>query len=215
MPFAKTYRRKNLPSYRKKVLSNKALTGKVRSLTKNVGQRITDPITASDAFSSVTLTNGTADMNYLDTVGNYMSVPIDNSVYHYMDLWFKLTSTAGSLVRIICGLDMLGSATGVPADILQEPTQVASGYDADNAASEKEFAHSNRKSAFEHAIIKDLSVSLVANEPRLFRVRVPLRGRKAITKAGEARRPWVLCLANSADAIVSVAGHLVYTRDQN
>lgn len=198
-----------------KVFSNKKLTSKVKSILKKDGKRQAADIPASETgLSNSTITNGTSSFNYLSSsVFSSTSQAIENRM-HYMDLYFKIVSsgTAGAVGRIIIGLDMSGSAASAASNILQDATQVASGYNATDCASSSEFRHVNRDIEFQHMVLKDISLNLVTNEPKLIKVRVPLHNRVERYDGVKWNfRPWTLLLSNIANLTVTCAGSMVHT----
>ncbi len=188
-----------------KVLSNKQLTRQVRSLSGKEGSRVT---LSALLYSAVTLTAGTPDINYFDDAALFA---VDSpKIQHYYDCHIKMVTTtaAGASVRILYGFDEAHSGTNLTAaQILNTTTDSASGYLTSTVANYKEGRHKNRINDYRCLIVKDMIIGLVANEPKVFNVRLPLYGRKteAVTGANVADfLPFMLALADESNVVFSV-----------
>ncbi len=99
-------------SGKKSVLSNKALTRRVRALTGTEGERTTG---FQNLYNAVTLGVNSSDINYLAGMNS-----LTNSLIHRMRVWVNITAVANSTTRIIVFEDTQLSATDlVSANILQ------------------------------------------------------------------------------------------------
>lgn len=78
---------------KKKVLSNKALTRRVRALTGNEGQRT---VTVGAIYSAVTLTAGTADINYVTGINS-----MTDNLLHRCKFYIHVVAPADSTLRIV------------------------------------------------------------------------------------------------------------------
>ncbi len=81
------------PLRKKKVLSNKALTRRVRALSGQEGQRTS---TVGAIFSAVTLTAGTADINYITGING-----LTDDLLHRCKFYIHAVALADSTLRII------------------------------------------------------------------------------------------------------------------
>lgn len=197
----------------KKVLSNKALTQRVRRLDRKEGQRNLYPVTLSETgFDNVTLTAATADLNY---VSNTIMVPSNSSNdyrIHYVEYWVRLLASAQATVRLLFGYDTAGTAAGTVAEILSDVDSTCSGYKDGSCISVRENNHPNKDDENRFIIQRDVAMPLIANEPRLLKVRIPFKGRKAAYN-GENNTfyPFILALSNASNATITVQGHLIAT----
>lgn len=190
---------------KKPVLSNRQLTRKVRTLDNQQGQRT---YTGSAMASAVTLTAGTAR---IDTAAG-----LADSTVHYIDYVIKAVATAGATLRLIFFMDELYAGTAaVVGDILAAPTDSASHYSTnDTILPLKEARHKNREFDARVVVYEDRTIPLIANEPRFFKVRQRMNGRKFRNNDGNINpRFGVMALADEANVTYSINRMLYYTVD--
>ncbi len=197
---------------RPKVLSNKQLSKRVRGLSGNEGSRL---VSSGLLYSAVTLTAGTPDINYfIDATLFNAGTP---NIQHYYDCHIKLltTNAAGATVRILYGFDEKHDGTNLTAaELLDTTTDSVSGYLTGDVANFKEARHKNKREAFRGMIVKDMVVGLVANEPKIFNVRLPLFGRRTNIASGANLvefLPFMLALADEGNVTFSVGVEYVHT----
>jgi len=199
-------------SYTKKkhVLSNKQLTRQLRSIKGTNGQRFKNP-NPSLLYSNVTLAAGTADLNYFvdsSTVSN-----VAQKTLHYINAYVKLlcTSASGATIRLIYGFDEEGRADGSASEILDTATDSSSCY-ASECAAIAETRHKNRQKKYRHAVVRDMMIPLIANEPKMLRLRLPLYNRIQRYDGTEwSFRPWMLALSDEASSTISVGFETIAT----
>lgn len=205
---------------KKRVLSNKQLTRQVRTLRGTEGSLKRIGGALLPLYSAVTLADGVADLNYFSTQG-YFQTDVEHQHLYY-DVYIKLltTATAGATLRLIYGFDMdADPSTGNANRILAVPSNSASNlYQRENgtpgAAYIAAAKHKNAEQYQRYHLIKDLLIPLIANEPKCFRMRLPLYGRK--TKAGSTTfEPFMLLLSDEAasTATVTVNHHFIDLSD--
>lgn len=191
---------------RKPVLSNRQLTRQVRSIKGTQGQR--DKAGAVTA-SGVTLTAGTA------RIDNYGSIA--DSLVHYVDFRIKLlcSTAGGATCRLIFFADEQYDGTGVViADILNAPTDSVSPYLDDKCLPIKEARHKNRKFDARVVVYDDRTISLNNGEPKFFKVRMKLNGRRFREKDGTVLpRLGVMALADESNCTYSLSYDRYYTTD--
>lgn len=190
---------------KKKVLSNRQLTKRVRSLTGQEGNRI---MSSALLYSAVALVAGTPDINYFDDFGLY-AVGSD-IIQHYFDCHIKLlcTTAGGCTVRLLYGFDEDYDGTNLTgAEILNTATDSASGYLTGAVANYKEAKHKNARVNYRTRIVWDKLIPLIQNEPKSFNVRLPMYNRKTKVATGANIAefyPFMLALSDEADSTISV-----------
>ncbi len=106
---------------KKKVLSNKALTRRVRALTGKEGIKLT---TGQNLFDNETLAANTAEIAYMTTLNS-----LDNHLIHTVRFFVTWQNITNSTNRIIVFEDTRPSqGNAVAADILVDATEVLSRY---------------------------------------------------------------------------------------
>jgi len=109
------------PMRKKKVLSNKALTRRVRALS---GQEGTRSSTVGVLYDNVTLTAATADINYVTGFNG-----LTNDVIHRIRFFINVVAAEDSTLRIILFEDSEPDVTeAVVANLFQVTADTWSGY---------------------------------------------------------------------------------------
>lgn len=202
-------RRLIIQNPKKKVLSNKQLTRKVRKLSGMEGER---EHFADHLYAAVLLTAGTADINYFkDTSPIALFESSVTRIQHYYDCHIKLLCSAagGATVRLLYGFDEDWDGTNlVVAEILDTTSDSVSGLLTADVVNFKESKHKNRAENYRCVIVKDMIIALEQNVPKAFNVRLPLFNRKS-RKSGGANitefTPFMLALADENDVTFSMA----------
>jgi len=201
MPPGKYYSTTKTVQGKKKVLSNKALTQKVRSLTNTSGERLHN---AHVFYDAVTLAAATPQLLYFDEAGESLFVTAGEARHHYYTAHIQLScSTAGgSVVRLIYGWDNQPAYDDgddiVTDDVLEQPTRPASNYNDQKALPLKEANNKNSAENPRAVIVKDLLIPLIANEKKAFHIKLPLYNKKSngATGARSKFRPFFVALAD-------------------
>ncbi len=196
---------------KKKVLSNKALTKRVRSLSKIEGARIHG---SALLYSAVTLTAGTADINYFNDVSGLFN-DISTNINHYFDVHIKLLAAAQSTVRILYCYDEHWDGTNlISTEILDTATNSVSPYLSGLVNSYKESKNKNRDEEYRCVVVRDMLIALEAGVPKAFNVRLPLFNRKNYETSGINHPPYlpfILAMANQTDATFSMGVNYMTT----
>ncbi len=183
--------------FKKKVLSNKALTTRVRSISGKEGSRLT---LADNVFDAVTLTANTLDINALANTNG-----LTNSRIHNMRIWLHANTPADCQLRIIIVQDMkVVQAPPVVADILANTADPFSAYTA-TAGKVLPYDVSpgfkNLAVAFEVRIIRDFMMPMVlaTHTERIARIiNIPLHG------ISSRHADYFICLMSSAAVVCDV-----------
>jgi len=202
MPGGKYFSLTNtVPTKKKKVLSNKALTQKVRTLANTNGQR---RHAGHALYDAVTLAAATPQLIYFDDAGVSLFVTGGEVRHHYYTANIQLScSTAGgSAVRLIYGWDnqpAYGDGDDIiPDDVLEYPTKPTSNYNDIEALPLKEANNKNSGENPRAVIVKDLLIPLIANEKKAFHLKMPLYNKKSsgATAARSQFRPFFVAIAD-------------------
>ncbi len=198
-------------SSKRKVLSNKQLTTKVRALMGTKGHSIH---LSANLFGAVSLVAGTADINYFDDAGLLAAAAVN----HYYDCHISLlTSTAGgATVRILYCFDEDYDDTNVTvADILAITTDSRSGYLSTAVKNLKEARHKNSLKKSRIVVVKDMLIPLINGEPKAFNIRLPLFNKVFKQIGGEINfefLPFILALADEADVVMTMGVDHYFTQ---
>lgn len=201
---------------KKKVLSNKSLTKQVRALKGTEGER---KLTGELIYNAVTLTAGTADINYFAASGVFTSTAECPMVLHSLDVKMKFlcATAAGATVRLLLCFDEHYNGTGIVAsDIFYTSTgsNSVAPYNQYNTRSVKTYKNKNLDQTPRCVVIRDTIISLNQNEPKVVSFKVPLFNRK-VMDIGVADylkpHPFMCLLADEANVTASVAYTLDYT----
>lgn len=193
----------------KKVLTNKQLTRRVRTLAKQEGSRAH---TSAFLYSATLLSNGSADVNYFDdTPLLFGTLNLDRNVTHYYyDCHIKLSTVAatGTTVRLIYGFDNdYDGANLVASEIIAGGSDSSAPYVSGEVTSLKESKHPNRNENYRCTIVKDMIIALEPNVPKAFNVRLPLFGKKTKGSGGSNIPdflPFMLALSDEGDSTISM-----------
>ncbi len=188
---------------KKKVLTNKALTRQVRALSGKEGARIH---TGGLLYSAVTLTAGTADINYFDDATLFFAG--NTSINHYYDCSIKLLAAAQATVRILYCFDEHFDGTNlVASEIFETVDNSASNYLDGDVNNMKEAKNKNRREQYRCVVVRDMIIALEAGVPKAFRIRFPLFNRKSIEASGANQTtflPFILALADESNVTFSM-----------
>ncbi len=197
-------------STKKRILSNKALTKQVRSLSGQEGERI--PTTAL-LYAAVTLGTAVADINYFDDAGLFISA--DPTIHHYYDCSIKLLAAAQATVRILyCFDEHFDGDNLLVAEILNTVTDSVSPYLTGDVANMKEAKNKNRHEDYRCVVIRDQIIALEAGVPKAFNIRYPLFGRKTAGTTGSNFStffPFILAMADESDVTFSMGVSYMHT----
>lgn len=189
--------RKKILKPRKKVLSNKALTKQVRALKGTEGARYSTDGSGVKIYDGTAISAGTSSLKYFSTVSSALFTTADSAIHHYYDVYVRLvtTNSTGALVRLLYGFDLEGDTDGTSSQILGDDTQVTSGYAGASCKSLMEQNHKNSQIGARHVVVRDIPISLVANEIKMLKFRFPLFNKK--TKTSEVGfQPWIMLTAS-------------------
>ncbi len=188
---------------KKKILTNKALTKKVRSLSGQEGERLQ---TSNLLYSNVTLTSAAADINYFDDATLFISD--EPTIQLYYDCHIKLLAAAQATVRIMYCFDEHFDGTNIIiSEILNTVTHSASPLLTGVVANMKEAKHKNRAKDYRCVVVRDQIVALEAGVPKAFSIRYPLFGRKTNATGGvlfSSFFPFIMALADESDVTFSL-----------
>lgn len=203
---------------KKKVLSNKALTQRVRALTNTSGERLH---LGHGLYTAATLAAATAQLNYFDEAGQPLFQTGGEAIHHYYIAHIQLScSTAGgSVVRLIYGWDNQPAYDDgddiIAGDVLESPTIPSSNYNDQTALPMKEANNKNSAENPRAIIVKDLLIPLIANEKKAFNVKLPLYNKKTngATATKSKFRPFMLALSDVSSTFNMYVDYF-YTVDQ-
>lgn len=200
MPFnpKRNYKASNSMS-KKKALSNKALTKKVRTIQKGIGSYYQSVTTL--LYNAVTLTAGAEDVNYL-------TMTETDSKYLYIDFIIKLlcSTAGGATVRLLFAIDNLEADTDLTACI---GSNSVNNYDQGAIEVSQYRRYKRRKFTPQAIIYKDFTIGLNNGEPKIFKYRMPLHG-KRLNPGGNQWQVFVSALSDEADSLVSISAMQVY-----
>lgn len=201
---------------KKKVLSNKSLTKRVRALSNQEGERVIKQF-QTDVAS--TLTAGTALIRYFDDSSAFTTgVTVK---HHYYDCHVKLlcSTAGGATVRMLYCFDEAWDGTNlVVAEILDSTADSGSPYLDDAVTNLKEARHKNRSNDYRCVVVKDMLIPLNNGEPKCFNMRLPLFHRRTAGTTSpnvSAFYPFMMFLADEANVLMSFEGSYVYTNLSN
>lgn len=192
---------------KKKVLTNKELTKKVRSLSGKEGARAK---VSGFLYTADTLTAGTPDINYFDDAATSLFNTANQFKHHYYDVHVKLIAAADASVRIIYGFDENWDGTNLIAtEILATATDSASPYATANGfvASLKESKHKNRADDYRCVVVKDMLIPIEAGVQKCFNMRLPLYNRVSKSSASDtniAFFPFICALADESNVTITM-----------
>lgn len=194
----------------KKVLSNKQLTKKIRSLAKQEGSR---KHLEGALYSATTLTAGISDINYFDDSSLFSNTT--NRIQHYYDCTIKLltVAAAGATVRIIYGIDNDYNGTNVTEAFILDAGSAGDSiapYESSTCASYKESKHKNRDVDYRIGVIKDMVIGLEQNIPKIFKVKLPMFNKRTHVNDFDFF-PFVLALADENDVLMSMGVNYYFT----
>ncbi len=184
---------------RKKILSNKALTSRVRGLTGTEGRR---KYKEQKLYDDVTLVANTADINYLTELNG-----LSNHIIHNLRFWINYVAVANGHTRIILFEDTdKGDTDLIVGEILAESVPhspyVENLFDVHPFSAKR--LNKNLGSTYRCRILKDISFSNNLNSgatkafSRMFDVRY--NGRKT-----DSRLEWgMLVISSQADTPVDI-----------
>ncbi len=199
---------------KKRVLSNKALTKRVRGLSNQEGEREWG---ASQLLADVSHTAGTGQIKYFDDSGMFLTDA--NHIQHYYDCWLKLTSVADSTFRFIYLFDESFNDTNLTvAGILHLVTNSASPYDGGSVTTLKEARNKNRTGEVRAVIVKDFVVALNAGESKIMKFRLPMFNRRSYKTTGINTAnflPLIMTLCDENTVIVNLGVNYVRTNLDN
>lgn len=195
---------------KKKVLSNKALTRRVRAISGTKGERLT---VAHNVINNITLVGNTAQVFPLTTLNQ-----LGNKTLHNVRCFVRWQSIINSANRLIVWEDIQNTSTAVtPDNILALENDIMSTYSADielmHPFSAKRL-EKNLQSKPRLRIIKDMmwadaepvaGVDIV----KLFRFDIKLNGRKTDTDLG-----WgILIMSDKANTPIDIQYLVDHTTD--
>ncbi len=179
---------------KKPVLSNKALTRRVRSLTGIEGKR--DHIMLQ-VFNGITLTVNTQEIEYIDIAG------LEDSLIHKIRVYVAVTAPESCFFRLILLEDQIDNGPSlVGSDILVQQLPWA-GYAAGKihpfGAKRLE---KNTAKKFQGRVIKDQLMALnfdVTAEKKMYKFDVPFNGRKI-----DGTSDWLISCISDAACLVDI-----------
>lgn len=210
MPYYPNYRYGNkpvvkkllFPMAKKKALSNKSLTKKVKTLERSEGLFARGATTK--LYDAVALVAGTEDLNYL-------TLDKTDAKYHYIDFAVKLlcSTAGGATVRILFCIDMFETDTDITSvigtDSIEYPSQSI-------ALTPSEYRLHKRHDSVPTALVyKDVFMALNNGEPKVFKYRMNLHGKRYQDFSAKQWQPFVSCLADEANVTISIGVNQAYT----
>ncbi len=192
-------------STKKKVLSNKALTKRVRGLTGKEGAR--DSL-ALAVYNNVTLVANTQSIKYIDLK------QFKDSLIHTMRVWVAITTPESCYFRLILLEDSKSEAPNLlPGDILVQQVP----WGAYGIAKIQPFAskrlEKNLDTQYQGRIVKDMPFAMnfdVTDEKKFFRFDVNFNGRKI-----DGASDWLFILISDEACVVDLQVHVDKTKLAN
>jgi len=186
---------------KKKVLSNKALTQRVRALTGTNGERLHN---GHAMYEAVTLATNTPQIKFFDEITGPLFASTGDITHHYYIAHIQLgcTTAGGSVVRIIYGWDNQPAYDDgddlEPDDILESSAIPSSNYNDTKALPLKEANNKNCAENPRAVIVKDMLIPLIANEKKAFNVKLPLYNKKGNGESATKNkfRPFLMAVAD-------------------
>lgn len=197
---------------KKPALSNKQLTRAVRALKATEGER---SLVGQELYAAVTLTAGTADINYLGSFP--WTTSATPSICHYTNFYCKFLTTGatGATLRIMVCYDEHydGTDLGITEILFTPGTDSTERYN-NNTRTIKEARHKNADVDARCVVVYDKLIPLIANEPKTLQFRVNHYNRK-ITDSGTDDylnfNPFMMLLADEANVTATVSHQTMYT----
>ncbi len=179
---------------KKPVLSNKALTKRIRSLTGKEGARDSFPLSI---FNNVTLQVDTLEIIYLNLK------QFTDSLIHKIRVFVAITAPASCYFRLMLLEDQRDDAADLTAgDILiQELTWAAYGSAEIHPFSAKRL-EKNLDKKFQGRVVKDMLFAMnfdVTPEKKIFKFDVPFNGRKI-----DGTADWLIAIISDVACNVNV-----------
>ncbi len=185
---------------KKPILSNKALTRRVRALTGKEGERITTAF--QNLYDNVTLAANVADIRYIAGLNG-----LTNTLIHKMRVWVNVDGVGmNSTVRIMILEDTQLRATDLlVAGILQVPADPFSSYKQESVDIHPFSAkrlNKNLPTISRARVIKDIMFSQINNtetEVKSMKFDINYRGRKADNNTG-----WLFLVLSDQANVVNI-----------